>query len=92
MTILITLCRAVKYKFIIIDLLRELVSATLRRLAKIFGFTILFWVMFRLLPYHSVYPQQKYSYFTMAEIAGFHLLLTSACYWFIAKKITTKRI
>ncbi len=92
MAVLITLCRAVKYKFIIIDLLRGLVSATLRRFAKIFGFTILFWVMFRLLPYHSVYPQQQYSNFTMAAIICFHLLLTIACYWFIAKKIITKRI
>lgn len=92
MTVLITLCRAVKYKFIIIDLLRGLVSATLRRFAKIFSFTILFWVMFRLLPYDSVCPQQKYSTFAMAAIVSFHLFFTIACYWFIAKKITPKRI
>ncbi|PXJ82285.1 hypothetical protein DMR30_23130 [Klebsiella variicola] len=65
---------------------------TLRRFAKIFSFTILFWIMFRLLPYDSVCPQQKYSTFAMAAIVSFHLLLTIACYWFIAKKITTKRI
>lgn len=70
---------------------REWFSSTLRRLAKIFGFTFLFWALFRLLPYQSLFPDQTYSNFTMAAIVGFQLLLTIVCYWFITKKITTKR-
>lgn len=70
---------------------REWGNSTLRRLAKIFGFTFLFWALFRLLPYESLLPDQTYSNFTMAAIVGFQLLLTIVCYWFITKKITTKR-
>lgn len=70
---------------------REWGSATLRRLTKIFGFTFLFWALFRLLPYQSLFPEQTYSNFTMAAIVGFQLLLTIVCYWFITKKITPKR-
>jgi hypothetical protein len=66
-------------------------SSTQRRLAKIFGFTFLFWTLFRFLPYQSVFQDQTYSSFTMAAIVGFNLLLTIACYWFITKKITIKR-
>lgn len=66
--------------------------STLRRFAKIFGFTFLFWVLFRFLPYQSVFPNgEKYSTFITAAIMGFNLLLTIACYWFITKKITSKR-
>lgn len=66
--------------------------STLRRFAKIFGFTFLFWVLFRFLPYQSVFPAGKtYSTFIAAAIMGFNLLLTIACYWFIKKKISTKR-
>ncbi len=70
---------------------REWGNSTLRRLAKIFGFTFLFWALFRLLPYESLLPDQTYSNLTMAAIVGFQLLLTIVCYWFITKKITTKR-
>jgi len=70
---------------------REWFSSTLRRLAKIFGFTFQFWALFRLLPYQSLFPDQTSSNFTMAAIVGFQLLLTIVCYWFITKKITTKR-
>lgn len=74
-----------------ISIPREWFSSTLRRLAKIFGFTFLFWALFRLLPYQSLFPDQTYSNFTIAAIVGFQLLLTIVCYWFITKKITTKR-
>lgn len=70
---------------------KEWASSTVRRFVKIFGFTFLFWALFRLLPYQSVFPDQTYSNFTMAAIVGFHLLLTIVCYGFITKKITTKR-
>ncbi|MDY0970687.1 hypothetical protein [Siccibacter turicensis] len=70
---------------------KEWASSTVRRFVKILGFTFLFWALFRLLPYQSVFPDQTYSNFTMAAIVGFHLLLTIVCYGFITKKITTKR-
>jgi len=73
------------------DIPRMWISSTQRRLAKIFGFTFLFWILFRFLPYQSAFHDQTYSSFTMAAIIGFNLLLTIACYWFIAKKITIKR-
>ncbi len=73
------------------SILKEWGNATLRRFAKIFGFTFLFWALFRLLPYQSVFPEQTYSNFTLAAIVCFQLLLTSVCYGFITKKITLKR-
>lgn len=73
-------------------LTKQWAVSTLRRFAKIFGFTFLFWVLFRFLPFQSVFPDGKtYSTFITAAIMGFNLLLTIACYWFITKKITTKR-
>lgn len=73
-------------------LTKQWAVSTLRRFAKIFGFTFLFWVLFRFLPYQSVFPNgEKYSTFITAAIMGFNLLLTIACYWFITNKITTKR-
>ena len=71
---------------------KEWAVSTLRRFAKIFGFTFLFWVLFRFLPYQSFFPDGKtYSTFIMAAFVGFNLLLTIACYRFITKKIITKR-
>ncbi|MGC6389028.1 hypothetical protein ACMV8I_15395 [Ewingella sp. S1.OA.A_B6] len=71
---------------------KEWAVSTLRRFAKIFGFTFLFWMLFRFLPYQSVFPYgETYSTFITAAIMGFNLLLTIACYWFITKKITIKR-
>lgn len=70
----------------------EWALSTLRRLAKIFGFAVLFWALFRFLPYQYVFPDhQTYSSFTMAAIVGFNLLLTIACYRFITKKIISKK-
>jgi hypothetical protein len=71
---------------------KEWGGSTLRRFAKIFGFTFIFWALFRFLPYQAVFHDgDTFSAFTMAAIVGFNLLLTIACYWFITKKITTKR-
>ncbi|NUU65497.1 hypothetical protein HQN64_05195 [Enterobacteriaceae bacterium BIT-l23] len=73
-------------------ILKEWTSSTLRRFAKIFGFTFLFWGLFRFLPYQSVFPDgETYSNFTIAAVIVFNLLLTIACYWSITKNITTKR-
>ncbi|HBL7005620.1 TPA: hypothetical protein LSH92_000747 [Citrobacter koseri] len=89
MSAIITAYSGVTHKVSPAGIPREWGSSTLRRLAKIFGFTFLFWALFRLLPYQSLFP--TYSNFTMAAIVGFQLLLTIVCYWFITKKITTKR-
>ena len=91
MSAIITIYSAVIHKFRFTDILKTLGHSTLRRFAKVFGFTFLFWVLFRLLPYQSVIPQQKYSDFTIVAIVSFQLLLTIVCYWFITKKIITTR-
>ncbi|CAM4435388.1 TPA: hypothetical protein L9M75_005100 [Klebsiella pneumoniae] len=91
MSAIITIYSAVIHKFRFTDILKTLGHSTLRRFAKVFGFTFLFWVLFRLLPYQSVIPQQKYSNFTIVAIVIFQLLLTIVCYWFITKKIITTR-
>ncbi len=91
MSAIITAYSVVTHKVSPAGVPREWASSTLRRFAKIFGFTFLFWALFRLLPYQSVFPDQTYSNFTMAAIVSFQLLLTIVCYWFITKKITTKR-
>ncbi|HAT1610835.1 TPA: hypothetical protein I8Y22_002196 [Raoultella planticola] len=91
MSAMMTVYSAVTHKVSPADIPSEWGSSTWRRLAKIFGFTFLFWALFRLLPYQSLLPDQTYSNFTMAAIVGFQLLLTIVCYWFITKKITPKR-
>lgn len=91
MSAIITAYSVVTHKVSPAGIPREWGSSTLRRLAKIFGFTFLFCALFRLLPYQSLFPDQTYSNFTMAAIVGFQLLLTIICYWFITKKITPKR-
>lgn len=71
---------------------KEWVISTIRRFAKIFGFTSLFWMLFRFIPYQFIFSDRKtYSTFLIAAFVGFNLLLTIACYWFIKSKITTKR-
>ncbi|NIY48236.1 hypothetical protein [Cedecea colo] len=88
----ITAYRGITHRVSPAGISRDWASSTLRRFAKIFGFTFLFWALIRFLPYQSVFPdEQTYLAFTMAAIVGFNLLLTMACYWFIKKKITTKR-
>lgn len=92
MSAIITAYRAGKHHVSPAGMAGEWTHSTLRRFAKIFGFTFLFWALFRLLPYQSIFPDQKYSFFTVAAVAGVHLLLTIACYRFITKKMTNKRI
>ncbi len=92
MSAIITAYNAIIRKELLSGLTKQWTVSTLRRFAKIFGFTFLFWVLFRFLPYRSAFPDgETYSAFTMAAIVGFNLLLTIACYWFITKKITIKR-
>lgn len=91
MSAVITAYRSILYKVNPVNIPKEWAISTLRRLAKIFGFTFLFWALFRLLPYQSVFPEKTYSDFTMAAIVAFQMLLTIVCYWFITRKITTKR-
>lgn len=92
LTVIITTYNAITRKDDPSGLPKEWAESTLRRFAKIFGFTFLFWGLFRFLPYHSVFPDGKtYSTFITATFLCFNLLLTIVCYWFITKKITTKR-
>ncbi len=71
---------------------KEWAASVLRRLAKIAGFSLLFWGLFRFLPYQSVFPDGKtYSVFITSVVMGINLLLTIACYWLITKKMATKR-
>jgi hypothetical protein len=89
MSAIITTYCVETYKVNRTGILREWGRSTLRRFAKIFGFTFLFWALFRFLPYGSVVPEQTYSNFTIGAIVGFQLLLTIFCYGFITKKIIT---
>ena len=74
------------------NLFGDWILSTLRRLAKVFAFTFLFWALFRFLPYSSVFTDgETYPAFIIAAAVAFNLLLTTACYWFIMNKITTKR-
>ncbi|WP_117148556.1 hypothetical protein, partial [Klebsiella pneumoniae] len=68
MSAIITIYSAVIHKFRFTDILKTFGHSTLRRFAKVFGFTFLFWGLFRLLPYQSVIPLQKYSNFTIVAI------------------------
>lgn len=74
------------------NLFGDWILSTLRRLAKVFAFTFLFWALFRFLPYSSIFTDgETYPAFIIAAAVAFNLLLTTACYWFIMNKITTKR-
>jgi hypothetical protein len=54
---------------------REWFSSTLRRLAKIFGFTFLFWALFRLLPYQSFIPGSNVFKFHIGGDCGLSVAL-----------------
>ncbi|MGY3113638.1 hypothetical protein ACVWYV_001869 [Pantoea eucalypti] len=71
---------------------KEWILSTLRRLAKIFSFTFIFWVLLRVLTYHCFFESEKeFSSFSLATFIGLNLLLTIVCYCFIRKKMTFKR-
>jgi hypothetical protein len=91
MSVFITAYRVVTRKVRLAESYRKWGGDTLRRIAKILGFIFLFWALFRLLPYQTVFPEQSYPDFIIAIIVGFHLLLTIICYWFITKKIMIER-
>ncbi|XXD11077.1 hypothetical protein ACMYSN_09920 [Klebsiella sp. R445] len=59
MSAIITAYSVVTYKVSPAGVPREWASSTLRRFAKIFVFTFLFWALFRLLPYQSIFPDQR---------------------------------
>lgn len=68
------------------------ILSTLRRLAKLFAFTFLFWLLFRFLPYQVFFHEgETYSAPIIAAIMTFNLLLTVACYGVVMNKITIKR-
>lgn len=72
--------------------LKECFFSILRRFYKIFSFTLLFWAVFRALPYQALFPgHAKLSISTIMIIVGFNLLITGICYWFISRKLTIKR-
>ena len=61
------------------NILREI----MRRFKKLFSFIFLFWLLLKLLPYELLFPADgNYSTLILSVIAGFHLLLTIACYCF----------
>ncbi|MGB9095558.1 hypothetical protein [Erwinia sp.] len=74
------------------EILREWVLSTLRRFAKIFIFAILFYTLFRFIPYQIFFPEnQTYSALTIMAVTGFNLIMTIVIYWFVTKKIALKR-
>lgn len=71
---------------------KEWALSTLRLFAKILLSILLFWGLFRFLPYQSAFPVGKtYSIFTIVAVVSFNLLLTAVCYWLIMKKTIIKR-
>jgi hypothetical protein len=73
-------------------ILRNWGTSTLRRFIKLFSFTFLFWVFFRILPYQSFLPDNEtYATPILIAVVIFNLLITIACYWFITQKTIIKR-
>lgn len=92
MSAIITAYSGVTHKVSPANLPEDWILSTLRRLAKLFAFTLLFWLLFRFLPYQAFFPEgETYSALIIAAIMTFNLLLTVACYGVVMNKITTKR-
>ncbi|MFK3707215.1 hypothetical protein ACI2JR_20135 [Klebsiella sp. NPDC088457] len=92
MSAIITAYSGVTHKVSPTNLPEDWILSTLRRLAKLFAFTLLFWILFRFLPYQAFLPDgEKYSDLIITAIITFNFLLTVACYRVIMNKITTKR-
>lgn len=73
-------------------LAKEWAFSTLRRLGKIFLFTFIFWLLFRLLPYSSFFSDElTFSFLNLAAFLVSNLLLTIICYYFVRKKIKFQR-
>lgn len=89
---IITAYSGVMHKVSPANLSEDWILSTLRRLAKLFAFTLLFWLLFHFLPYQAFFPEgETYPALIIAAIMTFNLLLTVACYGVVMNKITTKR-
>lgn len=92
MSAIITAYSGVTHKVSPVNLPENWILSTLRRLAKLFSFTFLFWLLFRFLPYQAFFPEgEAYSTLIISAIMTFNLLLTVACYGVVMNKITIKR-
>lgn len=92
MSAIITAYSGVTHKVSPANLPEDWILSTLRRLAKLFTFTLLFLILFRFLPYQIFFPDgETYSSLIITAIVAFNLLLTVTCYGVIMNKITTKR-
>lgn len=92
MSAVITFFNRVTLKVKPASLIKEWIFSTLRRLAKIFAFAFIFWVLFRCLTYHSFFENENnFSDFSLAAFIGLNLLLTIACYCFIMKKMNFRK-
>ena len=92
MSALISVFKGVTGKLSLVYVLKEWTLSTLRRLAKMFVFTFLFWMLFRFLPYSFAFPAgERYSAFTIVAVVIFNLSLTTACYGFIMTRTLIKR-
>ncbi|MEX0501077.1 Uncharacterised protein [Raoultella terrigena] len=92
MSAIITAYSGVTHKVSPANLPENWILSTLRRLAKLFAFTLLFWLPLRFLPYQVFFPDREtYSALIITAIMTFNLLLTVACYGVVMNKITIKR-
>jgi hypothetical protein len=92
MSAIITAYSGVTHKVSPANLPENWILSTLRRLAKLFAFTLLFWLLLRFLPYQVSFPDREtYSALIITAIMTFNLLLTVACYGVVMNKITIKR-
>lgn len=92
MSAIITAYSGVTHKVSPANLPENWILSTLRRLAKLFAFTLLFWLLLRFLPYQVFFPDREtYSALIITAIITFNLLLTVACYGVVMNKITIKR-
>ncbi|MFY9996726.1 MAG: hypothetical protein WAK61_17265 [Leclercia sp.] len=81
---IITVYNTVTRKNRFFEIPEEWISSTLRRFAKIFLFTFLFWALLRFLPYQTLFPaDETYADFTMVAATAFNLMITVFCYRFL---------
>ncbi|MEG1350601.1 MAG: hypothetical protein RSD49_21475 [Hafnia sp.] len=88
MSIIISAFNAITGRTTPAGLPKEWALSTLRRFAKIFLFTFLFWALLRVLPYEALFPaDEPYSSITAAVAVSFNLLLAVVGYRLMAKII-----
>lgn len=91
-SLITTLYKVIERKINSAEVLKEFGWAILRRFLKLLSFTILFFTLFRILPYQSLLPAgESYSTITTATIVMINLILTILFYWFISKRMKIKR-